>query len=267
MSRTGPAPAPGLSMLVVIEALASASRCSLGAGGGVGSALACHGLLAAPQAGIGEVVDALTDEGQPEHGQHDRRTGVDTGPPDARGDVGDGLVQVVAPLGGGGRLDAEAEEAEAGQGQDRLGRVQREDQRQRAGRVPKTCRNMMRMLEAPITLADSTNGSALIRTVSARMTRKYCGTNTTVIEMAAGKNAAPEARLAVADDDRHHDGQQQRREGVDRVGDHHEHPVEPAAEVAADEAEGDAEEDRQRDGDDDHDGGRLGTPDHPGETS
>ena len=49
----------------------------------------------------------------------------------------------------------------------------------------KTWRPMMRMLEAPTTLADSTYGSAFSRMVSARITRKYCGTNTTVIEIAA----------------------------------------------------------------------------------
>ena len=38
-----------------------------------------------------------------------------------------------------------------------------------------------------MTLADSTNASALIRTVSARITRKYCGMKTTVIEMAAAR--------------------------------------------------------------------------------
>ena len=39
-----------------------------------------------------------------------------------------------------------------------------------------TCRDMIRQWPAPITFADSTNASALIRTVSARTTRKYCGT-------------------------------------------------------------------------------------------
>ena len=38
-----------------------------------------------------------------------------------------------------------------------------------------TWRNMIRPVEAPTTLADSTYASALIRTVSARITRKYCG--------------------------------------------------------------------------------------------
>ena len=50
-----------------------------------------------------------------------------------------------------------------------------------------TCRIMMRQCRAPITFADSTNASALIRTVSARITRKYCGMNTTVIEIAAAR--------------------------------------------------------------------------------
>ena len=50
-------------------------------------------------------------------------------------DVADRLVEVVAPLGRGGRLDAEAEEAEGRERRDRLGRVERHDQRQRPGRV------------------------------------------------------------------------------------------------------------------------------------
>ena len=50
-----------------------------------------------------------------------------------------------------------------------------------------TCFVMMRVREAPSTIADSTNGSALRRTVSARTTRKYCGMKTTVIENAAAR--------------------------------------------------------------------------------
>lgn len=47
--------------------------------------------------------------------------------------------------------------------------------------------NRIRLTGAPITLADSTNGSAFSRMVSARITRKYWGMNTTVIEMAAAR--------------------------------------------------------------------------------
>ena len=43
----------------------------------------------------------------------------------------------------------------------------------------------MRGVDAPITFADSMNASDFTRTTSARTTRKYCGMNTTVIEMAA----------------------------------------------------------------------------------
>ncbi|GMA93583.1 hypothetical protein GCM10025881_04070 [Pseudolysinimonas kribbensis] len=56
-----------------------------------------------------------------------------------------------------------------------------------------TCRNMTRPVLAPMTRAASTNGSDLIRTTSARMTRKYCGMNTTVIEIAAANT--PPTRL------------------------------------------------------------------------
>ena len=55
----------------------------------------------------------------------------------------------------------------------------------------KTWRHMMRMWTAPITLADSTNGSAFSRTISARMTRKYCGMKTTVMEMRRGERCRP----------------------------------------------------------------------------
>ena len=48
-----------------------------------------------------------------------------------------------------------------------------------------TCLNMMRGVLLPTTLADSTNASDLSRTASARTTRKYWGTNTTVIEIPA----------------------------------------------------------------------------------
>ena len=113
------------------------------------------------------------------------------------------LVEVVAPLGRGRRLDAEAEEAEAGEGED----APREQLRVKiSGRVRvalrSTCRNMMRGVLAPTTLADSTYASALIRTVSARITRKYCGMNTTVIEIAAARMPPRRARLAAADHDR-----------------------------------------------------------------
>ena len=50
-----------------------------------------------------------------------------------------------------------------------------------------TCRNMIRPWLAPTTLADSTYASDLIRTTSERMTRKYCGMKTTVIEIAAAR--------------------------------------------------------------------------------
>jgi hypothetical protein len=49
----------------------------------------------------------------------------------------------------------------------------------------RTCLNMMRPVLLPLTLADSTNASALSLVASARTTRKYCGTYTTVIEMPA----------------------------------------------------------------------------------
>ena len=46
---------------------------------------------------------------------------------------------------------------------------------------------MMRRCPVPTTFAASTKGSAFSRTTSARITRKYCGTNTTVIDSAAAR--------------------------------------------------------------------------------
>ena len=120
----------------------------------------------------------------------------------------------------------------------------------------------MRELLAPITFADSTYASALIRTASERMTRKYCGMYTTVIEIAAAM--IPPHRLdwppliaiattmASSSDGKAKTASQ----------DHDEHPVEPAAEVAADETEEDPDEDRQDDRDDDHEDRGLRTPEH-----
>src|SRR4051794_25974558 len=67
--------------------------------------LALHRPPAGPQPRVGEVVEALADQGQPEHGQHDRRAGEHRRPPDAAGDVGERFVQVEAPFGARGRLD------------------------------------------------------------------------------------------------------------------------------------------------------------------
>ena len=68
--------------------------------------------------------------------QHDGQAREDTRPPDTGRGVGERLVQVEAPFGGGAGFDAEAEEAQAGEGQDGFGGVEREDQRQGPGGVP-----------------------------------------------------------------------------------------------------------------------------------
>ena len=67
----------------------------------------------APQPRVGQVVEALADQRDAEHDEHDRQARGDAGPPDAAGARRRAPVEVVAPLGGRGRLDAEAEEAEA----------------------------------------------------------------------------------------------------------------------------------------------------------
>ena len=82
---------------------------------------------------------------------------------------------------------------------------------------------------------------------------------------AGGEDAAPQAGLAVGDHDRHQNRQQQRREGVHGVGDHDEHTIDPSAEIAGDQAEQHACENRQQYRDDDGDDGGAGTPDHTAE--
>ena len=124
-----------------------------------------------------------------------------------------------------------------------------------------TWTNMMRDVEAPMTLADSTNASALMRTTSERTTRKYCGMKTTVIEMRRRQDAGPQAGLSAADRDRRDDREKEGGEGVDRVGDHDQHAVQPPAEVPGDEAEEDAEEHREGEGDDDREQRGLRAPD------
>src|SRR5699024_8145481 len=146
---------------------------------------------------------------------HDGQAREHRRPPHPGRHVRQRLVAVVSPFRRRGGFDAESQEPEPGQGQDRLGGAEREEQRQRArgaaedvpGDEPplrgpeeelsvkisgsvrvalrKMCLEMIRAFEAPRTIADSTKGSALSRRVSARTTRKYCGMKTTVIENAA----------------------------------------------------------------------------------
>ena len=86
-------------------------------------------IVAPPQRRVEDVVQALADQRQPGHQQHDRQAREQRRPPDAGAGVGQRALEVVAPLGGLGGLDAEPEEAERGQGQDRVGGVQRGDHR------------------------------------------------------------------------------------------------------------------------------------------
>src|SRR6185437_4249823 len=82
------------------------------------------GQLGRPQYRIEDVIEALADERHPEHYQDDGQPGEQTGPPDARGGVRQRLVQVVAPLGRGGWLDAETEETQTGQREDRIAGIE-----------------------------------------------------------------------------------------------------------------------------------------------
>src|SRR3954447_19602398 len=78
----------------------------------------------AAQGRVERLVQALTDQRQTGDEQHDGQAGVETGPPDAGSGIGQRSVQVVPPLGCVGGLDAQAEEAEAGESEDRVGGVQ-----------------------------------------------------------------------------------------------------------------------------------------------
>ena len=82
---------------------------------------------------------------------------------------------------------------------------------------------------------------------------------------AGSQNAAPQAGLAVGDHDGHQNGEQQRGEGVDGVGDHHQNAVHPATVVAGDQAEQHAGEDGEQHGHDDGDDGGACAPHHTGE--
>ena len=214
-----------------------------------------------PQARVGEVVEALADEGDAEHEQHDRDAGEDRRPPDAAGDVArstcSGRSPTRPPTVGS---MPKPRKPRAARVEDRLGALSVKISGRVRVELRSTWRNMMRGVLAPTTFADSTNASALTRTASARMTRKYCGMNTTVIEIAAAKMPPTRLGLPPADRDRRDDREQQRRERVDRVGDDDQHAVEPAAEVAGDQAEQDADEDRQQHGDDDHEEARSARP-------
>lgn len=51
--------------------------------------------------------------------------------------------------------------------------------------LERMCRNKIRGVPAPVTLAASTKGSCFTPTVALRTTRKYCGTKTAMMAMAA----------------------------------------------------------------------------------
>ena len=78
---------------------------------------------------------------------------------------------------------------------------------------------------------------------------------------AGREDASPQARLSAGDHDRHQDGQQQRRERIDGVGDDDEHAIDPTAEITRDEAQEHAGEDRQQHRHDDGDDRSARAPD------
>src|SRR3954470_19802893 len=85
--------------------------------------------LASPQHRVEQVVEALPDERQAGHEQHDRQAGVDRRPPDAAARLAERPLEVVAPFGAFRRLDAVPQEAETGQGEQRVGGVEGGDDR------------------------------------------------------------------------------------------------------------------------------------------
>ncbi len=200
---------------------------------------------------VEDVVEALADQRHAEHDQDDRGAGEHAGPPDAVGGIGQRLVEVEAPLGGGRRLDAEAEEAQAGQRQDRLGRVERADDRQ----VLRDVGEDVAAEDARRAYADDAGrvdvrldldreGRAADHAVVLRHEhdRDRDGRREDAAECAAG---------AAGEDDRHDDRQQQGREGVQGIHDQHEDAVEPAAEESGQQAERYADQARQHDREDD----------------
>ena len=74
---------------------------------------------------VDDVVEALAEQRETGHEGDDRHAREQARPPDPGARVVDRPLQVVAPLGRVGRLDAVAEEPEGRQGQDRVGRVER----------------------------------------------------------------------------------------------------------------------------------------------
>src|SRR6266576_691934 len=79
---------------------------------------------ATPQHRIERLVQSFPDQGQTRDEQDDRQARKDRGPPDARGRVGDGSVDVVAPLGALRGLDPVAEKAERSKKQNRVRGIQ-----------------------------------------------------------------------------------------------------------------------------------------------
>ncbi len=158
-----------------------------------------------------------------------RRPGHRARPPDAGAGVVDRALQVIAPLGRVGGLDPVAEEAEGGEGEDRVGRVQRRDRGHaldhvvedvaaddRAPRCSERARGLHVGLLAHADHVVSDHPEVL-RDVDDRDRDRR------------GEDAlADRAR----EQERDHDRQQQVREGEQRVHDDHEHAVDLAADVA-----------------------------------
>ena len=223
------------------------------------------GAAARAQERVPDVVEALADERHAEHDQHDREARERARPPDAGRGVGERLVEVVAPLGGGRRLDAEPEEPQARQGQDRLGRVEGRDDGERLRHV----REHVTAQDPRGADADDPRGVdvglGLHRQGRVAHDAEVLRHEHDRDRQGRGEDATEGAALPARQHDRDDDRQEQRGERVERVHHQHEDAIEPSAEVAGDESERYAHEARQHDGEDD-DLHRGPCPEHdPGE--
>ena len=206
---------------------------------------------AGAQQGIEDVVEALADQRRAQHDQHDRGAREHARPPDAGRGIGERLVEVVAPLRRRRRLDAEAEEAEPGQGQDRLGRVERGDDRQRRRDVGED------VLEQDARRAGAHHPRGVHVGLDLDGDRGVADQAEVLRDedhrdrYRRGHDAAERPAVAAREHDRDDDGEQQRRERVERVHDQDEHAVDPPGDVAGHQAEWNAddpgEDDREED--------------------
>ena len=216
----------------------------------------------AAQRRVDRLVQALADQRQTGHQQHDGEARVETRPPDAGAGIGERPVEVVSPLGGLGRLDAQPEEAQPRQGEDRVRRVERAEHRHALHHVAE----QVTAHDDEVAGADGSGGLDVRRLLRAH---RGVADHPEVLGNVDRRQRESDGKHAAAQDageqEREHDRQQERREREERVHDQHQDPVQPPAVIARDQSERhtdrDADQDRQHDDLD----RRSCPPDHPGE--